>query len=146
MPGGDIRDLYRMAGEGDHDGMAVCFRAEYMAHMVIDEFPKPVISLADGIVMGGGAGLMQPSSHAIVTDKTRFAMPESSIGLFPDAGDSVFLGRCPRPLSAVPWHDRPDHRGSRLLMLGLAQAMVPADSIDDLRAVARHVIQPRSIP
>ena len=132
--GGDIRDLYRMAGEGDHDGMAVCFRAEYMAHMVIAEFPKPVISLADGIVMGGGAGLMQASSHAIVTDKTRFAMPESSIGLFPDAGASVFLGRCPRPLALCLGMTGRIIGAADCLMLGLAQAMVPADSIDDLRA------------
>lgn len=132
--GGDIRDLYRMAGEGDFDGMAVCFRAEYMAHMVIAEFPKPVISLADGIVMGGGAGLMQASSHAVVTDKTRFAMPESAIGLFPDAGASVFLGRCPRPLALCLGMTGRIIGAADCLMLGLAQAMVRSDSVDRLRA------------
>ena len=82
--GGDIRDLYNMAVAGEHDRIAVCFRAEYMAHMAVCEFPKPLVSLADGIVMGGGAGLMQAGSHAIVSDTTRFAMPESAIGLYPD--------------------------------------------------------------
>jgi len=132
--GGDIRDLYRMAGEKDYDSMAVCFRAEYMAHMAIAEFPKPVISLADGIVMGGGAGLMQAGSHAVVTEKTRFAMPESAIGLFPDAGASVFLGRCPRALALCLGMTGRIIGAADCLMLGLAQAMVPADSVDDLRA------------
>ncbi|HCV88365.1 MAG TPA: 3-hydroxyisobutyryl-CoA hydrolase [Alphaproteobacteria bacterium] len=131
--GGDIRDLYRMAGEGDHDGMAVCFRAEYMAHMVIAEFPKPVISLADGIVMGGGAGLMQAGSHALVTDKTRFAMPESAIGLFPDAGASVFLGRCPRPLALCLGMTGRIIGAADCLMLGLAHAVVPSDVMTRLR-------------
>ena len=157
--GGDIRDLYRLAGEGDHDGMAVCFRAEYMAHMAIAEFPKPVISLADGIVMGGGAGLMQAGSHAIVTEKTRFAMPESSIGLFPDAGASVFLGRCPRPLALFLGMTGRIIGAADCLMLGLAQVMVPADSVNDLRAellacdtagidtvTARHRADPGAAP
>ena len=157
--GGDIRDLYRMAGEGDHDGLAVCFRAEYMAHMAIAEFPKPVISLADGIVMGGGAGLMQAGSHAIVTEKTRFAMPESAIGLFPDAGASVFLGRCPRPLALCLGMTGRIIGAADCLMLGLAQVMVPADSVNDLRAelltcdtaeidtvIARHRADPGAAP
>ena len=63
--GGDIRDLYNMAVAGDHDGIAVCFRAEYMAHMAVSEFPTPLLSLAYGFVMGGGAGLMQAGSHAM---------------------------------------------------------------------------------
>ena len=132
--GGDIRDLYRLAVAGDHDGIAVCFRAEYMAHMAVCEFPKPVVSLADGIVMGGGAGLMQAGSHAIVTDKTRFAMPESAIGLFPDAGASVFLGRCPRPLALCLGMTGRIIGAADCLMLGLANAMVPAESILPLRS------------
>ncbi len=157
--GGDIRDLYRMAGEDDHDGMAVCFRAEYMAHMVVAEFPKPVISLADGIVMGGGAGLMQASSHAIVTDKSRFAMPESAIGLFPDAGASVFLGRCPRALALCLGMTGRIIGAADCLMLGLAQAMVPSDIVERLRAellkcdsseidavIARHRADPGLAP
>ena len=131
--GGDIRDLYRLAVAEDHDAIAVCFRAEYMAHMAVCEFPKPVISLADGIVMGGGAGLMQAGSHAIVTEKTRFAMPESAIGLFPDAGASVFLGRCPRPLALYLGMTGRIIGAADCLMLGLASAMVPADSIMPLR-------------
>ena len=132
--GGDIRDLYKLALVGDHEAISVCFRAEYMAHMAVCEFPKPVISLADGIVMGGGAGLMQAGSHAVVTEKTRFAMPESAIGLFPDAGASVFLGRCPRPLALCLGMTGRIIGAADCLMLGLAGAMVPAESMMPLRA------------
>lgn len=131
--GGDIRDLHRLAVADDHEAIAVCFRAEYMAHMAVCEFPKPVVSLADGIVMGGGAGLMQAGSRAIVTEKTKFAMPESAIGLFPDAGASVFLGRCPRPLALCLGMTGRVIGAADCLMLGLASAMVPADSILPLR-------------
>ena len=157
--GGDIRDLYNMAVAGDHDGIAICFRAEYLAHMAVSEFPKPLVSLADGIVMGGGAGLMQAGLHAIVTDTTRFAMPESAIGLYPDAGASVFLGRCPRSLALYLGMTGKIIGAADCLMLGLANAMVPsaemtalkgallacsADEIDDI--ITRYRSDPGPAP
>ena len=132
--GGDVRDLHAVASRGEFDRMKVYFGAEYGAHLAVYEFPKPVISLADGIVMGGGAGLMQCSTHMIVTEKSRFAMPESAIGLFPDAGASVFLGRCPRDIALLLGLTGRIIGAADCLMLGLAGAMVPSDSIDDLRA------------
>ena len=131
--GGDIRDLYNMAVAGEHDRIAVCFRAEYMAHMAVCEFPKPLVSLADGIVMGGGAGLMQAGSHAIVSDTTRFAMPESAIGLYPDAGASVFIGRCPRSLALYLGMTGKIIGAADCLMLGLANAMVPSANVTALK-------------
>merc|ERR1712023_579858 len=115
-----------MAVAGEHDRIAVCFRAEYMAHMAVCEFPKPLVSLADGIVMGGGAGLMQAGSHAIVSDTTRFTMPESAIGLYPDAGASVFIGRCSRSLALYLGMTGKIIGAADCLMLGLANAMVPS--------------------
>ena len=131
--GGDVRDLHDVAARGEFDRMQVYFRAEYGAHLAVYEFPKPVISLADGIVMGGGAGLMQCSTHMIVTEKSRFAMPESAIGLFPDAGASVFLGRCPRDIALLLGLTGRIIGAADCLMLGLAGAMVPSDCIGDLR-------------
>ena len=132
--GGDVRDLHAVAARGDFDRMPVHFGAEYGAHLAVYEFPKPVIALADGIVMGGGAGLLQCSTHMIVTEKSRFAMPESAIGLFPDAGASVFLGRCPRDIALLLGLTGRIIGAADCLMLGLAEAMVPSDSIGDLRA------------
>ena len=132
--GGDVRDLHAVAARGDFDRMPVYFGAEYGAHLAVYEFPKPVIALADGIVMGGGAGLLQCSTHMIVTEKSRFAMPESAIGLFPDAGASVFLGRCPRDMALLLGLTGRIIGAADCLMLGLAEAMVPSDSISELRA------------
>lgn len=43
--------------------------------------------------MGGGVGISVHGMFRIVTEKTKFAMPETSIGLFPDVGGSFFLSR-----------------------------------------------------
>jgi enoyl-CoA hydratase len=70
------------------------FREEYTLNYHIHTFPKPYIALVDGIVMGGGKGVSAHGSHRIVTEKTLFAMPETSIGFFPDVGGGYFLPRC----------------------------------------------------
>lgn len=132
--GGDVRDLHDYAVKGQHDQIKIYFNAEYMADVAVLEFPKPLISLADGVVMGGGAGLMQSSSHAVVSDKTRFAMPESAIGLFPDAGASIFLGRCPRPLALLMGLTGRIIGAADCMLLGLARGVVPSERMQDLRA------------
>ncbi|MGM0480610.1 MAG: enoyl-CoA hydratase/isomerase family protein [Pseudomonadota bacterium] len=71
------------------------FTHEYQLDYAIQSFPKPLICWADGIVMGGGMGLMNGASHRIVTDRSLLAMPEVSIGLYPDVGATHFLNRMP---------------------------------------------------
>src|SRR6185312_3979584 len=61
-------------------------------------YPKPLIAVMDGIVMGGGMGLSQGARLRIVGSRTRMAMPETAIGLFPDVGGSYFLSRAPGKL------------------------------------------------
>ena len=131
--GGDIRALYAMIDDGRQDQVPVFFRAEYMVDVAVAEFPKPIVSLANGVVMGGGAGLMQASSHAVVTETTKFAMPESAIGLFPDAGASVFLGRCPRPMARFLGTTGQIITGADCLMLGLASEMCLSDRLEALQ-------------
>lgn len=151
--GGDVRALYQMLRQGQKEQAGVYFKAEYLADMAVHEFTKPIVSLADGVVMGGGAGLMQASSIAVVTDTTKFAMPESAIGLFPDAGASVFLGRCPRAMGLFLGFTGRFISGGDCLMLGLSHNMVKThdvaklqsallaakrDEIDDVIARFRH--------
>ena len=131
--GGDVRDLHAIAIRGEFELMKTHFRAEYGAHLAVYDFPKAIISLADGVTMGGGAGLMQCSTHAIVSETTRFAMPESAIGLFPDAGASVFLGRCPRQVALCLGLTGHIIGAADCLMLGLAGAMVRAAEMSALR-------------
>src|SRR5690606_37579616 len=71
------------------------FDVEYRLDYLIHDYPKPVVVWGDGIVMGGGVGLMAGASHRVVSETTRFAMPEISIGLFPDVGGTWLLSRLP---------------------------------------------------
>jgi enoyl-CoA hydratase/carnithine racemase len=90
--GGDIRALRESALQGGtlhHDFFIDEYRLDYQLHRYV----KPVICLLDGIVMGGGMGISQGSGFRIVGPKTKMAMPETGIGLFPDVGGSYFLSR-----------------------------------------------------
>lgn len=96
--GGDIRKLYESMGEDapmPNPYATEFFSHEYRLFRQMHFYPKPLILWGDGIIMGGGMGLMASCSHRIVTERTRFAMPEITIGLFPDASGSWFLQRMP---------------------------------------------------
>jgi enoyl-CoA hydratase len=90
--GGDIRGLYESARVGGDLGK-VFWREEYLLNARIASFPKPYVAYMDGFVMGGGVGLAGHASHRIVTEKTRVAMPEVSLGFFPDVGGTWLLSR-----------------------------------------------------
>jgi enoyl-CoA hydratase/carnithine racemase len=91
--GGDIRFFHQaaLAGASELDDF---FTEEYALNHLIHTYPKPYIALMDGIVMGGGMGISQGASLRIVTERSKLAMPETGIGLFPDVGGGYFLSRC----------------------------------------------------
>ncbi len=93
--GGDIRRIYDMKQKGE-PGLPDFFRDEYLLNAQIKAFPKPYVSLIDGIVMGGGVGLSVHGSHRVGSEFTMFAMPETGIGFFPDVGGTYFLPRMPK--------------------------------------------------
>ncbi|MEZ5952735.1 MAG: enoyl-CoA hydratase/isomerase family protein [Hyphomonas sp.] len=90
--GGDIRML-ATSGAGDASEARQFFATEYRMNVALDEFPKPVLAIMDGVTMGGGVGLSVHGSHRVATERTLFAMPETGIGLFPDVGGGWFLPR-----------------------------------------------------
>lgn len=92
--GGDIRFLHQAGSTGNPE-LEDFFTEEYALNHLIFTYPKPYIAFMDGIVMGGGMGISQGASLRIVTEKTKMAMPETIIGLFPDVGGGYFLSRCP---------------------------------------------------
>jgi enoyl-CoA hydratase/carnithine racemase len=92
--GGDIRYFHQAALAGD-PSLEDFFTEEYALNHLIHTYPKPYVAFMDGIVMGGGMGIAQGASHRIATERTKMAMPETGIGLFPDVGGGYFLSRCP---------------------------------------------------
>ena len=93
--GGDIRRLYELGRAGDHDGQLTFWREEYQLDRRIKTYPKPIVALVDGIVMGGGVGLAMHAEHTVAGERFVFAMPEVGIGFFPDVGAAWFLPRLP---------------------------------------------------
>lgn len=99
--GGDLHALHHsmMSNVGkapiDNTHAGTFFAEEYALDYRLHTFPKPIVVWGDGIVMGGGMGLMMGASHRVVTETSRLAMPEISIGLFPDVGGTWMLNRLP---------------------------------------------------
>ena len=95
--GSDIRAIYNEKNSrGDASSLArAYFSAQYEMDYLIHNYPKPCIVIMDGIVMGGGVGIAIGCSHRLVTENTKWAMPETNIGFFPDVGASYFLNKMP---------------------------------------------------
>ncbi|HLX13588.1 MAG TPA: enoyl-CoA hydratase/isomerase family protein [Bradyrhizobium sp.] len=92
--GGDLRGLYD-AAKSKSPLPARFWATEYKLNVLIARYPKPVIALMDGLVMGGGVGLSVHAAHRVVTERSAVAMPEVGIGFFPDVGASFPLARAP---------------------------------------------------
>ena len=91
--GGDIAFLRNSAmNDGGVSGLKF-FHDEYQLNHLLITYPKPVVAFMDGITMGGGVGISQPARFRVATENTKFAMPETGIGLFPDVGGGWYLSR-----------------------------------------------------
>src|SRR3989338_351799 len=90
--GGDIRAIYEAKAEPT-EIVAQYFRHEYHINRLVHHFKKPYIALTNGVTMGGGVGLSLHGSHCVASPDLRWAMPETSIGFFPDVGSTYYLSR-----------------------------------------------------
>jgi enoyl-CoA hydratase/carnithine racemase len=134
--GGDLRDLYQSIREcgGETNPYArQFFSREYRLDYLIHTYPKPLLCWGNGIVMGGGMGLMAGASHRVVTERTRMAMPEIAIGLFPDVGASWFLNRLPARTGLFLALTGAPLDAADALFAGLADFRLPNASLGDLR-------------
>ncbi len=131
--GGDITHLYQSMcdhPEGENPFAEKFFHLEYRLDYMIHTYPKPVICWGHGVVMGGGLGLMAGASHRIVTEKSRIAMPEISIGLFPDVGGTWFLNRMPDGTGLFLGLTGATCNATDAVELGWAEAFIPQSQKD----------------
>jgi enoyl-CoA hydratase/carnithine racemase len=128
--GGDIRTIREHSLAGDAEASERFFASEYRLNARIAEYPVPVVSLIDGVCMGGGLGLSVHGGFRVVTERAVLAMPETGIGFFPDVGASYFLPRLPGALGM--YLGLTGHRldAADTLYTGLATHFVPADGLD----------------
>ncbi|TQC41331.1 enoyl-CoA hydratase/isomerase family protein [Rhodococcus sp. WS4] len=96
--GGDIRQIRQNTVDGAYGDSEAFFASEYQLNARLAELRTPVVSLIDGVCMGGGMGLSVYGAFRVVSDKALMAMPETAIGFFPDVGGSYFLSRLPGAL------------------------------------------------
>jgi enoyl-CoA hydratase len=129
--GGDLRALYD-AAKAEESLPAKFWATEYHLDVLIARYPKPVVAVMDGVVMGGGVGVSAHAAHRVVTERSSIAMPEVSIGYFPDVGASFVLARSPGHVGT-----HLGLTGSRIgaadaIYCGLADIAVPAASLAEL--------------
>jgi enoyl-CoA hydratase len=131
--GGDIRQLTEMGQAGRIDEALAFWREEYQLNAFIKHFPKPYISLIDGIVMGGGVGVSLHGSHRVAGERYLFAMPEVGIGFFPDVGATYALPRLPGQTGMYLALTGDRVKRADALMLGLATHAADSKDIPALR-------------
>jgi len=131
--GADIKALHAL-GRGTPAAALDFWASEYRLVARIARAGKPWLALMDGICMGGGAGLAMHGAHRVVTERTRFAMPETGIGYFPDVGASWTLPRAPGALGLWLGLTGASIGAADVIAAGLADAMVPADALPALVA------------
>lgn len=134
--GGDIQSLYHAMTANHHAGEVVdeypfdFFEREYRLDYQLHTYPKPVVCLGHGIVMGGGLGIFSAARHRIVTEKTRIALPEVTIGLFPDAGATWLLRNIPTHWALFMGLTGCNINAGDALTLNLGTQIVPVDQRD----------------
>ncbi|MFY0663280.1 MAG: enoyl-CoA hydratase/isomerase family protein [Natronospirillum sp.] len=108
------------------------FSLEYELDLYLHNFPKPLLCWASGVVMGGGMGLMQGAHFRVVTETSRLAMPEITIGLYPDVGASWFLNRLPGKTGLFLGLTGAQINAADALFCGLADRFLPNSQHDAL--------------
>lgn len=132
--GGDIAFLRASALEDDGVSGRRFFHDEYQLNHLLFTYPKPVISFMDGITMGGGVGISQPARFRVATENSRFAMPETGIGLFPDVGGGWYLSRLEGHVGIYLALTGARIDGSDCLALGLATHYLASEQLAEAKA------------
>jgi enoyl-CoA hydratase len=129
--GGDIRVIYDDAR--DRRGVSErLWRTEYLLDALIADYRKPVVTVLDGITMGGGVGIGCHTRHRVVTERSLLAMPEVALGLAPDVGGLLLLARAPGSLGAHLALTAARLGAVDAVRAGFADAVVPSERLGEL--------------
>ena len=129
--GGDVKSLFLTKDQNNHK--KEFFKIEYKLNYLISQFKKEFLSIWNGVVMGGGVGLSIYGDHRLATDNTKFAMPETSIGFFPDVGGSYFLSNLPKNVGKYIGLTGKILEVNDLMFLGLATNYFKFDNLQSLK-------------
>tara|TARA_Y100001970_G_scaffold45236_1_gene56731 strand:- start:31612 stop:32724 length:1113 start_codon:yes stop_codon:yes gene_type:complete len=129
--GGDLRSIYEHRNDPNKTFASIFYAQEYRLNSYINKYPKPYMSIIDGIVMGGGVGVSIHGSHRIMSERSVFAMPETGIGLFPDVGGTYFLSRLPGSIGLYIGLTSARLTASDCLNLGIATHFISSNRIDE---------------
>ncbi len=132
--GGDVRAIRQLGLAGETGPIREFFAAEYAMNQAIANYPKPFVSLIDGLCLGGGIGISVHGSHRIATEHAAIAMPETAIALFPDIGATYFLPRLPGQLGMYQALTGARFAGPDAVHAGLATHFVPRADLAALSA------------
>ncbi len=128
--GGDVKKVHLSGNKSNLKKNF--FSTEYKLNYEIYNFPKPYMSIWNGVVMGGGVGLSIYGDYRIVTDTTKFAMPETAIGFFPDVGGSYFLSRLKNNIGLFLGLTGYILNANEILSLELGTHYCPINELDNL--------------
>ncbi|AXG77043.1 enoyl-CoA hydratase/isomerase family protein [Streptomyces paludis] len=132
--GGDVRALRAAALRGERWTAHSFLRAEYALNRAIAGYPKPYVSLIDGVAMGGGLGISVHGAVRVATERAVFAMPETAIGFVPDVGACYFLPRLPGAYGRYLGLTGARLDGPRAVTAGLATHFVASAELPDFIA------------
>lgn len=147
--GGDVRALHASIVAGKQAEARRYFRREYAVDAALAELPVPVVTIMDGITMGGGVGLGAHAPVRVVTERSRVAMPETRIGFTPDVGGSWLLARAPGRLGEMLALGAVTMDAADAIFVGLADHYVPSERLPvlaaDLAALASAGVDPLDV-
>lgn len=131
--GGDVVTIARSVGQ--QDGVAEeFFLHEYRLNHLLFTYYKPTVVFMDGVTMGGGVGIAQPCRYRVATENTRFAMPETTIGFFPDVGGGRYLTQLPGCIGKFLALTGARLDGAECKYLGIATHYIPHAALDEVKA------------
>jgi enoyl-CoA hydratase len=131
--GGDVTALRHSALTDNGVSGRRFFYEEYQLNHLLFTYAKPVVAFMDGITMGGGVGISQPANFRVATENTRYAMPETGIGLFPDVGGGWFLARIGNRIGQFLALTGARLDGAECMWAGLCTHYLPSEALPEAK-------------